>query len=160
MAATAKTKTSGNIFLRMHPLQRVLLSLAFSIAAFFIIRSYDVSTTILCALLWDVFSITYIITSWMIFYTRPVADIERLANRRWQPDICFIKRIGSLICKYVYGIIADVIRRQIFGAGLWKYNFINNRYHDFLGNAAYYFYPPLCSPLLFKNKRQSYSFRS
>ncbi len=78
---TAKIKTRGNIFLRMHPLQRVLLSLAFTIAAFFIIRSYGVSTTILCALLWDVFSITYIITSWIIFYTRPVDDIEKLANK-------------------------------------------------------------------------------
>ena len=111
MPTAKKEKSKGNIFLRVHPLQRVLLSLAFSIAAFFIIRSYDVSTTILCALLWDVFSITYIITSWMIFYTRPVADIERLANRRWQPDVCFIKRIGGIICKYVYGIIADVICR-------------------------------------------------
>lgn len=77
----AKAKTKGNIFLRMHPLQRVSLSLAITIAAFFIIRSYDVSNTILSALLWNIFSVTYIITSWIIFYTRPVEDIEKLANK-------------------------------------------------------------------------------
>ena len=81
MASISKTKTSGNIFLRMHPLQRVSFSLAITIAAFFIIRSYDVSTTILSALLWNIFSVTYIITSWIIFYTRPVDDIEKLANK-------------------------------------------------------------------------------
>ncbi|MEP7236830.1 MAG: DUF1345 domain-containing protein [Ferruginibacter sp.] len=81
MANTKKTKTKGNIFLRMHPVQRVLLSLAITIGAFFIIRLYDVSTTILYALLWDIFSITYITTSWIIFYTRPVEDIEKLANK-------------------------------------------------------------------------------
>jgi uncharacterized membrane protein len=81
MSTVKKEKHKGNIFLRMHPLQRVLLSLAITIAAFFIIRSYHVNTTILCAMLWNVFSISYITTSWIIFYTRPVEDIEKLANK-------------------------------------------------------------------------------
>ena len=81
MAVTAKTKSSGNIFLRMHPLQRVLLSFAITLAAFFILWHYHVNTIILTAVLWNVFSVTYIITSWIIFFTRPVADIEKLANK-------------------------------------------------------------------------------
>ncbi|MEO6254019.1 MAG: DUF1345 domain-containing protein, partial [Ferruginibacter sp.] len=47
----------------------------------FIMWSYQFDTIILCALLWNVFSISYITTSWIIFYTRPVADIEKLANK-------------------------------------------------------------------------------
>lgn len=79
MASTQKTK--GNIFLRMHPVQRVLLSFALTVAAFFILWSYQLNTIILFAVLWNVFSISYITTSWIIFYTRSVADIERLANK-------------------------------------------------------------------------------
>ncbi|MEO7765380.1 MAG: DUF1345 domain-containing protein [Ferruginibacter sp.] len=65
----------------MHPLQRVLLSFGLTIAAFFIMRGYQLDNIILCALLWNVFSISYITTSWIIFYTRSVADIEKLANK-------------------------------------------------------------------------------
>jgi uncharacterized membrane protein len=71
----------GNIFLRMHPVQRVLLSFVLTVAAFFILRSYQLNAIILSAVLWNVFSISYITTSWIIFYTRSVADIEKLANK-------------------------------------------------------------------------------
>ena len=98
MSATKKEKHSGNIFLRMHPLQRVLLSLAITIAAFFIIRSYHVNSTILGAILWNVFSISYITTSWIIFYTRPVEDIERLANKE-DGSRSFVL-ISVLVCSF------------------------------------------------------------
>lgn len=81
MASTQKSKTKGNLFLGMHPLQRVLLSFGMSVMVFFIMWSYQLDSIILCALLWSVFSISYIITSWIIFFTRPVADIEKLANK-------------------------------------------------------------------------------
>jgi uncharacterized membrane protein len=81
MPIAKKGKTKGNIFLRMHPLQRVLLSLTLSVAVFFLIRCYQVSNVILWALLWVVFSVSYIITSWIIFFSRPVEDIETLANK-------------------------------------------------------------------------------
>ena len=80
MATIQKSKSRGNLFLRMHPLQRVLLSFGIAAVVFFILKSYQLDAIILCALLWSVFSISYIITSWIIFFTRPVADIEKLAN--------------------------------------------------------------------------------
>ncbi len=81
MATVAKATKRGNIFLRMHPLQRVLLSLGTTVIAFFIMWNYHVNPIILAAVLWDVFSLSYIITSWIIFYTRSVADIQKLANK-------------------------------------------------------------------------------
>ena len=81
MAATTKKDTKRNIFLRLHPLQRILLSLCLAAAAFFIMRPYQSDTIIICAMLWVVFSISYIITSWIIFFTMPVADIEKRANK-------------------------------------------------------------------------------
>ncbi len=81
MATSSKTKTGGNIFLHMHPLQRILLSLSITAVVFFIMRGYHQDTIVLCAVLWDVFSITYIITTWIIFFTMPVAHIEKVANK-------------------------------------------------------------------------------
>jgi uncharacterized membrane protein len=81
MATAKKEKQKGNIFLRMHPLQRVLLSFALTIITFFILRPHHENITILSAILWNVFSISYIITSWIIFYTRQVDEIEKLANK-------------------------------------------------------------------------------
>ena len=80
METLKKSGHKGNIFLRMHPLQRVLFSFVMVVVAFFIMWGYQFDTIILCALLWSVFSISYIITSWIIFFTRPVAGIEKLAN--------------------------------------------------------------------------------
>ena len=81
MAGTQKPKIRGNIFLRMHPLQRVLLSFIMTAVAFFILWSHQPDIIILCAVLWNVFAVSYITTSWIIFFTRPVADIEKLANK-------------------------------------------------------------------------------
>lgn len=81
MASTQKTEPRGNIFLRMHPLQRVLLSFAMTVVAFFILWNYELDIIILCAILWNVFSVSYITTNWIIFFIRPVADIEKLANK-------------------------------------------------------------------------------
>ena len=98
MSTVKKENHTGNIFLRMHPVHRVLLSFAISIAAFFIIRMYHVNTTILCAMLWNIFSISYITTSWIIFYTRPVDDIERLANKE-DGSRSFVL-ISVLVCSF------------------------------------------------------------
>jgi uncharacterized membrane protein len=81
MAGTQKTKPGGNIFLRMHPLQRVLLSFILTVVAFFILWSRKVDTTVSAAVLWNVFSVSYIAISWIIFFTRPVAEIEKQANK-------------------------------------------------------------------------------
>ena len=81
MAGTQKTELRGNIFLRMHPLQRVLLSFAMTVVAFFILWNQELDIIILCAILWNVFSVSYITTNWIIFFIRPVADIEKLANK-------------------------------------------------------------------------------
>ncbi len=98
MATTQKSKHKGNIFLRMHPLQRVLLSMGMVIVAFFVIRGYRLSGIIICAVLWNVFSISYIITSWIIFYTRSVEDIEKLANKEDGSRIFVL--ISVLVCSF------------------------------------------------------------
>ena len=81
MSSSSAKKTGTNIFLRMHPLQRILISLAITIAAFILTRSNNWDWKVTATLLWDVFAISFLITSWIIFFTRPVADIIKQANK-------------------------------------------------------------------------------
>jgi uncharacterized membrane protein len=76
-----QNKKTGNIFLRMHPLQRILLSLCFSAIAFFATRNSHLNLVLTITLLWDVFALTFISSSWIVFFTTPVATIIKLANK-------------------------------------------------------------------------------
>jgi uncharacterized membrane protein len=78
---SVQKKKTGNIFLRMHPLQRILLSLGISFIVFLCIRTGHSNWKFTVTLLWNVFAVSFIITSWIIFFTRPVADIVKQANK-------------------------------------------------------------------------------
>ncbi len=81
MASASKTKTSGNIFLRMHPLQRILLSVTLTLITYLFLRIADLNWKLNAIILWDVFAITYITGSWIVFFTRPVEGIAHQANK-------------------------------------------------------------------------------
>jgi len=77
----AVKKKPGNIFLRMHPLQRIVLSLGISLLVFFTTLSIHMDAMLRFTLTWDVFALVFIICSWIIFFTRPVTEIKKLANK-------------------------------------------------------------------------------
>lgn len=81
MATSLQNIKSGNIFLRMHPLQRVLLSLGLSLITFFFIRNSHLNRVLTVTVLWDAFALSFIVTSWIVFFTRPVAEIIKQANK-------------------------------------------------------------------------------
>jgi uncharacterized membrane protein len=72
--------TKRNIFLRMHPLQRILLSFLITAISFFII-SGKFSSLITCMFLWDIFSLGYLTFSWIVLTKRTVPDIRMLAKK-------------------------------------------------------------------------------
>jgi len=74
------TSSSRNIFLRMHPLQRILLSILISAIVYFLIRDKS-STLIFWMLLWDVFSLSYLIFTWIVLVKRPVPEIRQMARK-------------------------------------------------------------------------------
>src|SRR6478672_10046045 len=65
----------------MHPLQRIVLSLLLALIAFLTTRNSHLNPVLTVTLLWDVFALSFITTSWIVFFTRPVADIVKLANK-------------------------------------------------------------------------------
>ena len=68
------------IFLRMHPIHRIIISIILSVIIYFIIPS-TVTKLIAAMLLWNVFSLTYLILSWIVFLKRPVPEIRNLAKK-------------------------------------------------------------------------------
>lgn len=65
----------------MHPLQRILLSLAMSLIAFLFILNRQLNWVLTVTILWDAFALSYIVTSWIVFFTRPVDEIIKQANK-------------------------------------------------------------------------------
>ena len=81
MTTTSQKKETQNVFLRMHPLQRIMLSIGLSAIAYLFIRNSHLNWALTVTFLWDAFALSFIVTSWVIFFTRPVAQIIRQANR-------------------------------------------------------------------------------
>jgi uncharacterized membrane protein len=81
MSFASQNKKPGNIFLRMHPLQRIVLSLLLSLIVFLATRNSHLNKVLTVTLLWDVFAFSFIASSWIVFFTRPVGEIIKLANK-------------------------------------------------------------------------------
>ena len=81
MGVTFNNNKNSNIILHLHPLQKILLSLSMSVLVFFFIRNSQLNGILLATILWEVFAVSFIIISWIIFFKISIADIEKRANK-------------------------------------------------------------------------------
>ena len=103
MALTLTSKKNSNIILHMHPLQRILLSVGLAILVFFFIRNSHLDGVLISTILWEVFAVSFIITSWIIFFKLPVAEIEKRANK--EDGSRFFVLVSILISSFASMII-------------------------------------------------------
>ncbi len=73
-------KNKENIFLQMHPLQRMLISLILSAVVWFFMFN-DETILIKIVSSWILFSSVYLIMSWIILFTKPITEIRKTASR-------------------------------------------------------------------------------
>lgn len=99
-----KKKKAVALLVNMHPLQRVLVSLGFTLAVFLICFMLHVAlhSLVFLALLWDIFAITYITTGWVVFYNRSTDQIRTWArvddgSRAFVSITVVIASIASLV---------------------------------------------------------------
>jgi len=78
---TTTTRKDSNIFLRLRPLQRILLSLLTSLITFLIVYARHLDWLLIVPMLWVTFALTFIITSFIVFFKLPVSEIEKKANQ-------------------------------------------------------------------------------
>jgi uncharacterized membrane protein len=81
MTATASGKNNHHLLLRLHPLQRILLSLSVSLIVFILIRQSHLGFLLTATILWLAFALSFIIISWFIFFKMPVSLIVERANK-------------------------------------------------------------------------------
>ena len=81
MAPVTSKKNKGNIFLRMHPLQRLLISLVLSALTYLLIFNTDLDRLLKIMIAWGMFAFTYIITSWIVYFTRTPQQIREHAKQ-------------------------------------------------------------------------------
>ena len=73
-------KSKSSLLLRMHPVQRILLSLVFAAVVWFFIKSILHNTLFIIISTWCAFAFSYVITSWSIMFSRKVEQIKKLAK--------------------------------------------------------------------------------
>ncbi len=75
-----KDNKPGAFFLNMHPLKRIAISIITALVMFFLI-SKKMPVLMNAMLVWDVFSVCYIILSWIVVIKRPISEIRKLAKK-------------------------------------------------------------------------------
>ena len=78
--SSSQRKKSGNIFLRMHSLHRVSISIILAVITFFLALKTE-SKLIEIVSLWSVFALTYLIMGWIILFTKPIEEIKKTAAK-------------------------------------------------------------------------------
>ncbi len=90
-------KSRSNILLRMHPLQRIMLSVLFAGAVWFGIRNIHESSLFIVVSTWSAFAFSYLITSWFVIFTRGITEIKRFAQ----------KEDGSRVFVLIFAVVSS-----------------------------------------------------
>lgn len=80
MAAIGK-KQKGNIFLSMHPVQRLVISIIPAVIIYVLLSGKELNILVKIMIAWAVFELAYIITSWIVFFTKDPGQIREEAQK-------------------------------------------------------------------------------
>lgn len=73
-------KKSENVFTKTDPVHRVIISTFFAVLSYLFIKEKDYEFKIFAMILWDVFALTYVIFSWIVFFTSSTEHITKKAR--------------------------------------------------------------------------------
>ena len=77
---SAKTKQK-NLFLRMLPVQRFVISVIVAVITYLLLLASDLEVMIKVMIAWSVFALSYIITSCIVFFTQSSQDIQKHSSQ-------------------------------------------------------------------------------
>jgi len=76
MAGRSAKKKGSNIFLRMRPLTRLMISLLLATIVFLLIMNLDLAVLVKIMIAWAAFALSFIVTSWIVFFMRTTTEIR------------------------------------------------------------------------------------
>src|SRR6478609_3679259 len=80
MSLAYQPKKSGSIFLQMHPLHRLFVSIVPAAAVLLLVPHQKVALiNVMTA--WLAFSFTYLLLNWIVLFTRPIPQIRKFAQQ-------------------------------------------------------------------------------
>src|SRR5689334_3917966 len=80
MSLVYQQQKRANIFLRMHPLHRLLLSIVPAAATLLLVPHQKIALVNAMAA-WLAFGFTYLLLNWIVLFTRPIPQIRRFAQQ-------------------------------------------------------------------------------
>ena len=78
---TKPSHKKPGILLRMHPLQRIGLSTVFAGIIWLLIRNLHKNELFIIICIWSAFALTYLVTSWIVLFTRSSEQLKRFAKQ-------------------------------------------------------------------------------
>lgn len=73
-------KIIGKFIQQLHPLHRVLISMGLSAITFFCLQNTSLQELVMLVIVWDVYALSYCITSWIVFFARTCTQIRQHAR--------------------------------------------------------------------------------
>lgn len=81
MVRTSGSTDAKNIFLRMLPVQRFVISVLLAIITYLLLLMTDFEVVLKIMIAWSAFALSYIITSCIVFFTQNSMDIRKHAKQ-------------------------------------------------------------------------------
>ena len=81
MVRTSNKTKQKNIFLRMLPLQRFIISVVLAMIIYLLLLMTDLRIMIKIMIAWSGFALSYIVTSCIVFFTQTSAEIRKYAKQ-------------------------------------------------------------------------------
>lgn len=73
-------KNIAHFIQQLHPLHRVLISMGLSAITFFCLQNTNLKELVMLVIIWDVYALSYCITSWIVFFARTCTQIRQHAR--------------------------------------------------------------------------------
>ena len=73
-------KTIAHFIQQLHPLHRVVISLGLSVITFIGIQNTDLNIFVKLLIVWNVYALSYCLTSWIVFFSRTCDQIMQHAR--------------------------------------------------------------------------------
>ena len=81
MVRTLAKKKQGNILLGLMPVHRFIISIILAVIVYLLILSVHLDVIVKIMISWAVFALSYIITSWIVFFAQEPAQIRALSKQ-------------------------------------------------------------------------------
>ncbi|MCY7292583.1 MAG: DUF1345 domain-containing protein [Ferruginibacter sp.] len=94
----SKKWNPANLLIRMHPLQRILLSVFVAALVWFFVKNIQQPILLTIISTWCAFAFIYVITSWIVMFSRKVEQIKKMAK----------EEDGSKIFVIIFTVVASI----------------------------------------------------